>query len=416
MDFDVIIVGAGPGGCTAACYLGRLGRKVLLLDKEKFPRDKTCGDALSGKTLKVLEELGLEKKIQKLPHARLTGVLFSSPSGESIRVKFPKKDVKGENDKGYCMRRMYTDKMFFDAAKKTDNVKIIERFLVQDVIFEDGQAVGVKGIYLGRKRAVKEFRAKVIVGSDGVNTVVGKRVLGPEFIMDERHTCDAVRVYYDGIKDLTDDMEIHFFDSCIPGYFWIFPIEKGKANVGLGLVSKDLKEMMKKKGKNLITLLNEAIENEPLIKKRFKGAEAEGKITGWRLPFGSHKRRLAGEGWLLIGDAASLVDPFSGEGVGNATISASIAADVIDKAIKEDELGLQRLAEYERRVWEELSDELELNYNLQRAGKFKFLLDRVIHKAATNDEIREIISTSFVNDEAKKKFRSPLFYLKLLLT
>jgi menaquinone-9 beta-reductase len=416
MEFDVIIVGAGPAGSTAACYLGRMGRKVLLLDKEKFPRDKTCGDALSGKTLKVLDELGLESKIDKLPHAKLTGVLFSSPSGDCIRVKFPKNDVKGENDKGYCMRRICTDKMFFDAAKKTKNVKTIQKFLVQDVIFENDAVIGVRGIDLANKRKEMEFRAKVVIGSDGVNTVVGKKVLGDKFIVDERHTCDAIRVYYDGIKGLTDDMEIHFFDSCIPGYFWIFPIEDGKANVGLGLVSKDLKKIIRNKKKNIITLLNEAIENEPLIKDRFKDAKAEGKVTGWRLPFGSHRRKVAGDGWVLLGDAASLVDPFSGEGVGNATTSARIAAGVIDDALREEDLSALRLMEYQKRLWTELEDELELNYNLQRAGRIKFLLNRVIHKAATNDEIKEIISTSFVNDEAKKKFKSPLFYLKLLLT
>ena len=107
--YDVIVVGSGPGGSTAACYLGRAGIKTLLLDKANFPRDKTCGDALSGKSMTVVRELGLINEIEKHPHARIDGVIFSSPSGECIQIPFAKDDPNRDKGRGYCMKRIHTD-------------------------------------------------------------------------------------------------------------------------------------------------------------------------------------------------------------------------------------------------------------------------------------------------------------------
>lgn len=416
-EYDVIVVGAGPGGSSTAAYLGRAGMKTLLLDKAKFPRDKTCGDALSGKSMTVVRELGLEKEIEKRPHARIGGVLFSSPSGHVASIPFPKTDPNRKGGRGYCMRRMHTDYMFFSAAKKTKNVDTLEKFQATEVVIENGYAVGVKAIDLNSKdRKQVEFRANVVVGADGVNSIVARSVLGEKATLDPKHSCDAVRAYYDGISGMTGDIEIHFFESIQPGYFWIFPLEDGKANVGLGLVSSDLQKRIKGGQKNLIGMLNDAIANEPIIKDRFKNAKPEGQITGWRLPFGSKRRQAAGNGWVLVGDAASLVDPFSGEGVGNATTAGRLASQQIAEAIKEGDVSQKRLCEYEKALWKKLGPELDTSYKMQNVGRNKWLLDLVVSKAQNKPEIREFISASLANEEAKKKFENPLFYLKILLS
>lgn len=415
-DYEVIIAGAGPGGSTCAAYLGRAGKKVLLLDRAKFPRDKTCGDALSGKSMKVIRELGLEEKIEKLPHSEIEGVAFSSPSGAMVAIPFAKNDPNRKGGTGYCMRRMHTDKMFFDEAKSTPYVTIKENCIVSGVIIENGKAVGVKVIDVDDGRKEKEFRAKVVVGADGVNSMVARSVLGEKAKLEPKHCCDALRAYYSGIEGLTPNIEIHFFSSVMPGYFWIFPLENGTANVGLGLISEDLQKRIKKEKKTLPLLLEQAIKNEPLIRDRFKNAKLISPATGWRLPFGSYRRKLAGEGWVLIGDAASLVDPFSGEGVGNATASARLAAKKIVEAIDGNDLSYKKLSEYEKNVWKEIGRELDTSYRMQIAGKWKWLLNRFVQKAATNKEFRELLAQSLANEEAKKNFANPLFYLKVLLT
>ncbi|MFA5108670.1 MAG: NAD(P)/FAD-dependent oxidoreductase [Candidatus Micrarchaeia archaeon] len=415
--YDVIVVGAGPGGSTAATYLGKMGKKVLLIDKAKFPRDKTCGDALSGKSMRVIREFGLTQEIEKLPHAAIRGVTFSSPSGAVVSIPFAKKDPNRNDGTGYCMRRIHTDNMFFGAARREKNVVIKEKFQVNEVMFEGGYACGVKGIDLAsNNREEIIFNAKVIVGADGVNSNVAKAVLGKKAELNPKHSCDALRVYYDGVRDLTQNIEIHFLSSCQPGYFWIFPLENGTANVGLGLVSADLQKKMKTKNKTLISMLDDAIANEPLIRQRFVGAKRIGPVTGWRLPFGSHKRQLAGDGWVLVGDAASLVDPFSGEGVGNATASARMAASVISNAIDKNDVGKVALCAYEKEARAELGPELNTSYRMQQLGSIKWLLNKVVEKAATKQEIKDLISASLANEDAKKNFKNPLFYIKVLFS
>ena len=92
VNFDVIIVGGGPAGSAAACYAAKEGLKVLLLEKEEFPRDKVCGDAVGGKALKHLEELDILKSLEKSPHFVFDSVIFSNTRGEKVKVE-------AENDK-----------------------------------------------------------------------------------------------------------------------------------------------------------------------------------------------------------------------------------------------------------------------------------------------------------------------------
>ncbi len=414
-NYDVIVVGAGPGGSTTASYLGRAGIKTLLLDKAKFPRDKTCGDALSGKSMSVIRELGLLKEIEKHPHARIDGVIFSSPSGESIEIPFSKKDPNRDEGRGYCMKRIHTDDIFFNTAKKTKNVVVKEKIQITNVIMQNGYAVGVEGIDLSSNaRPTVQYNAKIIVGADSVNSAVAKSVLGECAQLHPKHSCDAVRGYYSGITGLSGKIEIHFFDSVQPGYFWIFPLENNTANVGLGMLSSDLQKIMKNKNKNQIHLLKDAIKNEKIIKDRFKDAKLIGQLSGWRLPFGSHKRQVAGDGWVLVGDAASLVDPFSGEGVGNATLSAKLASEQIKIALEKNDFSINCLGVYQKRLREKLGPELDTSYKMQRLGKIKFLLNMVVKKARTSKTVSELISASLSNEKTKKSFENPLFYLKIL--
>ncbi|MCX8163735.1 MAG: geranylgeranyl reductase family protein [Candidatus Micrarchaeota archaeon] len=412
-NFDTIVVGAGPAGSTAAAYLAKAGKNVLLIDKASFPRDKVCGDALSGKTMKVIRELNLVEEIKKLPHASIRGVLFSSPSGHILKVPFVKSDQNREDGVGYCMRRYHTDNMFFNAAKRF-GAKTKEKMLLQNLIFENNKVVGIVALDLNTQEK-KEFYAPVIIGADGVNSIVAREVLKQDSNLDSYHSCDAIRQYFSSIKGLSDYIEIHFLDSVQPGYFWIFPLENGTANVGLGLVSAELQKKMKNSKTTLISLFQQAIRENKLLKDRFIEAKALGPITGWRLPFGSKKRKVAGNGWVLVGDAASLVDPFSGEGVGNATISAKLAAQTIIQALEAKDFSEQFLAQYEQMLWQELGPELDTSYKMQQIGKIKFLLDRVIYKAATDEKIRETIANSLASEETKKELLNPLFYLKILL-
>ena len=403
-EFDVIVVGGGPAGSTCATFLGREGYKVLLLDKAKFPRDKTCGDAISGKSLSVLKELGLPAEVEKVMHAKVYGVTFSSPNSRVLKI--PMKNP--ETSYGYVSPREVFDNVLFQNEKKY--AKTMEQFQVTDLIKEGEKIVGIKGMDLVKKTPY-EFRSKVVVGADGATSVVAQK-LGL-FEMDDEHHCVALRAYYEGVDGMDNTIELHFTENLIPGYFWIFPAgHDGYANVGLGMLTKDVK----KRKINLKEVMFKEIEQNPLFKDRFKNAKLVSEVKGWNLPLASKMRKMAGDGWILIGDAASLIDPFSGEGIGNAMTSGKIGFRTISKALRLSNTSSQVLSEYEAELKKEIKDEVAMSYKLQQLGQHKFLLNLVIDKASRNKELQDQISGMLVNEEAKKGFMSPLFYLRLLFS
>src|SRR3989338_814166 len=407
MNFDVIVVGGGPGGSTTASFLAKkYNKKVLLLEKEQFPRDKPCGDAISGKSMSVLADLGIKSNVEEVDPIRTHGVIISSPNGTVLDIPFKSKDPN-RHSYGYVCKRFVYDNVLFQHAKSLPNVTTIESFHVNDLIFEGTQLVGVNGKDLTSGKE-HEFRAKIIVGADGANGFVANKLsVGG---LNEWHSVVSIRAYYDGVEGMKPAIEIHFVDSLIPGYFWIFPTSKSEANVGVGMITAD----MKKKRVNLQKAMFDIIENNASLSPRFKNAKITSEIKGWNLPLGSKIRKCSGNGYLLVGDAASLIDPFSGEGIGNAMYSGRLAARIINNAFENNDFTEATLGEYERRLHEELDYELGISYKLQKLGQNKFLLNWVIGKAARSEHVRETLSGMLANTQAKKGLVNPLFYLKLL--
>jgi len=129
MEYDVIIVGGGPGGATAALYAERKRLKVLLVDKKHFPRDKICGDAISGKSIVYLRELGLIEALENSPQVKVNHIVFSSPNRKSVKIKLIPDSFYGISS-GYVCRRMVYDNVLFQAAKQ--KVETQEGFTVED--------------------------------------------------------------------------------------------------------------------------------------------------------------------------------------------------------------------------------------------------------------------------------------------
>ena len=251
----------------------------------------------------------------------------------------------------------------------------------------------------------------MVVGADGAHSVVAKKT--GLLDLDSDHTITSIRCYYSGVKDLKTAIELHFVDDIIPGYFWIFPLEDGNANVGIGMVNTDYN----KAGFNMKEKMFEIIEKNPLFKPRFVGAKLEeGSIKGWILPVGSKRRKACGNGFVLIGDAAGLIDPFTGEGIANAMLSGQIAAEWISKALKENIFSEVFFKQYENAVWEALGPKMATSYKLQKMGRRKWLVNLVIGKAAKSKQIRETLASMLDNKEQRKKLTNSLFYLKLLLS
>lgn len=402
--YDIIIVGAGPAGTTAALYAAKKGLKTLLLDKETFPRDKICGDALSGKSVAVLRELNLLEKVQKLPGAHIQSIVFSSPDHASFRIDLTKTSLK-DTAKGYVIRRKNFDNLLFDEAKIVTTT-CLENFAVSELITENGYVCGIRGKDKAADRE-QEFFGKMVLGADGYKSIVSRQLGFYEH--DPKHWVVALRCYYQNVGGLTDQIELHYTDEVIPGYFWIFPLENGYANVGIGMLHKYIKSQKM----DLLKALEDTIKS-PYFSERFKKAEAMEKPVGWNLPVGSKRRKSYGNGFLLLGDAAGLIDPFTGEGIGNAMYSAKFAINTVIDSLNSDDQSEKFLSTYENELWQAIGNELKVSTKLQKIGRYRFLLNLVINKAARNKEVSNIIAGMLANEVPRKRLANPLFYIRLL--
>jgi flavin-dependent dehydrogenase len=183
------------------------------------------------------------------------------------------------------------------------------------------------------------------------------------------------------------------------------------ANVGAGMLSSSVS----KKKVNLKQDMLRAIANNPNIKERFANAELQGKIQGWGLPLGSKKRKISGDGFLLVGDAAALIDPFTGEGIGNAMYSGMLAAAHIKNCVEQNKYDDAFNAAYDKAFYDRQWDELKLSHTMQKLCKYPWLFNLVVNKANKNKALRETISCMFEDLDLRAKLRNPLFYFKLLL-
>jgi flavin-dependent dehydrogenase len=297
------------------------------------------------------------------------------------------------------------DNILFEHATKVCQFR--EKVQVVSLLREHSKVVGVKVKDLSLETE-HEFRAHIVVGADGMQSIVA-RELNVHHLPAE-HGCVAVRGYYENIADVKENIELHFVDEMIPGYFWIFPLEGNVCNVGVGMV---LSEMQKRK-LNLVDEMKKVLQREP-FKTRFANAKSLGEIKGWTLPFGSHRRQMAFDGAMLVGDAASLVDPFTGEGIGNALVSGKLAAEVAWNALEKKDYSLAQLKHYETKVWETLGAELDLSYKLQKYSKYKPLLNFAFSKAQSNPKIANALSEMLVNEKPREKLVSPISLVKMLL-
>ncbi|MEA2573735.1 MAG: hypothetical protein QOH93_1033, partial [Chloroflexia bacterium] len=334
--WDVIIVGAGPGGSAAAVSLARSGWRVLLLDKAGFPRDKVCGDMISPRSQRALQTLGCSPALQAAHPHRVNAGAFYLDGEELFTAGVPK--VKGLADYGIVLPRIVFDEIIFRRAQAV-GVETIERCDVKGLKV-DSTGVSVLAELEGKPCT---FRGRLVVGADGAHSMVA-RTLNPN-ANKRRNISYAVRAYFEGISGDASTVDIIFDRSFFPGYAWIFPLGGGRANVGMGMVV----DPYSRERVNLRERFTEWLEHDPVARARLQDARLVRRIVGWPLNTYSRASRRYGSRMLLIGDAANLVDPLNGEGIHTALESGQIAARVADEALRADDLSDTFLQRYDRR-------------------------------------------------------------------
>lgn len=362
-DFDVVIIGAGPAGVACALALRNSSLKVALVDKRKFPRDKTCGDAIPGPTLRYLKEIlpefpeEFEKFEQK--HRTRKSTLFM-PNGAAVSVNW--------KTKAYNSTRMSFDDFLFELVKKHSETTVLEEVSMIKAS-RDNEKVKI------HLRGGAELNCLAIVAGDGANSQV-YRYLGSE-VEQRSPESVAVRAYYKDVDFPTDANGFYLIKN-FPGYFWIFPLRENLYNVGIGLLREDMA-----KDFSLKSYLEEVVADKSIFGDMFVKSELVSKIVGHNLTSATKRISISGERYLLVGDAAHLIDPIQGHGIDKAVKSGALAADQLMKSFDQNDFSSSFMSNYDDAVYSSIGKELLRNFrfmNLYRRFPWFFTMIQPLAK------------------------------------
>jgi geranylgeranyl reductase family protein len=406
----ILIIGAGPGGTTAALQLAKLGIKCTIVDKAIFPRDKVCGDGLSAKVVSLMQRLdeGMMVDFKALVNENLPswGIKFIAPNGFDLEIPFHQ-NYKTTTDlpAGYVSKRIDFDNFLVNQIRNNPNIDLIENLTLTD--FEKTK----NGYIFTNKDKSVLIETDLVLIANGANSQFSKTIGNIE--RERKHYCAGVRGYYKNVKGNHDYgfIELHFFKSLLPGYFWIFPLPNGTSNIGVVMDSQKISDKKVNLKKEMLRL----IEEEPSLKTRFAEATLESKIEGWGLPIGSKRRKVSGDNFMLVGDAAYFVDPFSGEGIGNAMYSGMYAANQVKRCLEKNDFSADFLKQYDTDIYRVLGQEFQLSRKLQQLLNYPFLFNTFAKLANRNKRIGELMSSMFLDMNLREKLLSPKFIINLIL-
>ena len=338
--FDILIVGAGPAGTGAAIELCKQKKmSFALIDRDVFPRDKICGDAIPGPAYKEMIKIFDDPLIlSKVPENRK--VISTRVCNESREVM----DIHWVLE-AYNIPRLSFDDYLFQEAKKR-GTSIFEGHTIRTVEKTD------QGYTVTTDQQLT-FTCKILLAADGTNSAIRKQ-LAPYFEKDEKTI--GLRAYYSGV-DLAKTANHIYYRKDLLGYFWAFPLGGERWNIGYG-VPDDVSYQ----GRGLKNEFSYFISEIPELSKAFEHAKLEGRIVGHKLAAYSKKRNLSGDGFMLCGDAAFLVDPVWGHGIDKAMISGKIAANRALEALKKKDTSAKQLQQYDRIIHKKMGKALRKQY------------------------------------------------------
>ncbi|GAB4249051.1 MAG: geranylgeranyl reductase family protein [Thermoleophilia bacterium] len=340
----MLVVGGGPAGTTAANLLARSGRDVLLLDRAEFPRDKVCGDGLAPRSVRALQELGLESEVRAAGYRPLSDYRITSTWGETIQAGLP------GFGKGppytYVIARRHLDFMLLSAAGR-QGVRVMEgaRALRLDSPPEEPQV-----LVRTREGETMRILPRVVIAADGSRASFSRTVVGS--VRVEPYAV-AMRAYLQGVEGVDDALAFFLDRWLLPGYGWIFPPSKpgDPHNVGVGMSLAGLR-----RGRHHIReLFDRFVGGASAAAPHLHRAELIGPPASFPLNLDFSKGIRRKGAVLLAGDAANLVDPLSGEGMAYAFESGRSAAESTERYLQSGDPAA--LSGYETAVWKTLSPE-----------------------------------------------------------
>ncbi len=341
-QYDVAVIGGGPGGAALAAFLARRGRRCVVFEQSAFPRYH-IGESLVPHTHGILDRLGFLPQLKASPFPEKHSVRFVPPDGKEATPFYFSETIPGDGSRTWQVERSAFDRMLLDHARAS-GADVREGVPVKKVLFDGDRATGVA---FGAGARTRRVSAKVVVDASGRATVIGRQLKLKGDV--PRLKKASLWGYYRGGKRLpgTDAGETTMFLLGGGGWFWYIPLPDDIVSVG---IVADPDYLFRVGGTSEAIFEREVSRCAPLG-ERLTAAQRVGPVRGLR-QLAYLNRQTCGEGWVMIGDARAFLDPIYSSGLFLALGSAELAANCIEDALATNDFSAARLGAFEPALWD----------------------------------------------------------------
>lgn len=336
---DVIVIGGGPAGSTTAALVAEYGHRVLLLERERFPRFQ-IGESLMPGTYWSFKRLGVLEKLKKSAFVRKYSVQFFGASGRGSAPFYFHRHDPHESSVTWQVLRSEFDRMMLDNAREK-GACVRQGTAVQEVLFDGERAVGVRARY--SDGSTSDVAARVVVDATGRSALISRRLK----IKTEEPTLKKASLFThfeSGSRDegIDEGATLILHTRTKDAWFWYIPLADDVVSVG---VVGDIGYLLQQRAGTPQEIFEEEMDRCPPMRDRLRRARQlfPMKVTS---DFSYRAHSVSGDGWVLVGDAYGFLDPVYSSGVFLALKSGEMAADAIHEAILNDDFSAKRLGKW----------------------------------------------------------------------